>query len=175
MPEKETNRLQPDNAEILKSVKHEQGDALEEESSDVTYKKFLIFMIGKKKFAVEAFLVREIVLDLKIFFIPFVPPYIRGVVNRHGDPYTVIDLNVLFYQEKLEANTFLMLSDIKSPASFLISDVVEIIKVPVSQIDLINDVSDDQNFFRGAVKNGDDDILILEIDEIFSRLKKDVS
>jgi chemotaxis signal transduction protein len=160
MPDNDMKSVQPDNQQIIDALENQKESGEDQGEASEEYKKYLIFKIGDKKFAIEAFLIREIVLDLKIFFLPFVPPYVRGVVNRHGDPYTVIDVNILFYQKKLEAGTFLMLSDADNPASLLISDVVEIIKVPVSEIDYINDTSEDKIFFRGVLKNQGNDVLI---------------
>ena len=61
---------------------------------------WLIFTIGnqadgKNLYAIPADSVKEILRDATVFPLPFVPPYVNGVLNRYGDPYVVIDSAVL--------------------------------------------------------------------------------
>lgn len=164
-----------DNEEIVDSLE-EKSSEKDAETHEERRTKFLIFRLDELKLAIEAQLIREIVLDSQIFNVPFLPAYILGVLNRHGEPFTVIDLNVLFKQSFLEACTFLMLSDKSNPACFLINEVLEIIKVPESAISNVSEKSADNVFFKGLLKTEkDEEVLILNIDEVFKRVEKDVS
>ena len=52
---------------------------------------WLIFSIAGKKYAMRSADVLEIIRDVPIYKLPFMPAYIEGVINRRGDPFTVIN------------------------------------------------------------------------------------
>ncbi len=164
------------NEDIFDSLQQNvDGDSRGQEERPRKIIKFLVFLMGERRFAVYADMIREIVLDLPLFYVPFVPSYVRGFINRHGEPYTVLDLNVLFNQQLLESATFLILSDTTNPASFLISDVAEIMKVDEENIHMITSRDERQQFIMGSITDLEGkEILILDIPEIFKRLGKDV-
>ena len=60
---------------------------------------FLVFSIQKKRYAINTSFVKEIMHSAKIHPLPFVPPYIEGVVNCRGTPYTVVNSPVLNGEE----------------------------------------------------------------------------
>ena len=60
---------------------------------------WLIFLITDKKYAVRSSDVVEIISDLSIYHIPFMPKYIEGVLNRRGEPFTVVNPNSIFSDE----------------------------------------------------------------------------
>ena len=113
------------NTEILERLAAGGETGQQEENEERTVK-FLVFDIRGKKYALHAEDIREIVMDIPVFYIPFVPPYIRGLINRHGEPYTVFDLNVLFEKEKQDSSTYLILNLENDQLAFLISDIREI-------------------------------------------------
>ena len=96
-----------DTKELLNGIS-EAGKSEKMNNSEVneSISKLIVFRINKKAYALYASMIREIVLDVPLFYVPFVPSYIRGFINRHGEPYTVFDLNMLFEQNKLDSSTF---------------------------------------------------------------------
>lgn len=163
------------NDEILKALEDAAETSDIGQSEPISIIKFLIILIGERKLAINAELIREIVLDLPIFFMPFVPSYVRGLANRHGEPHTVLDLNILFDRKLLNSATFLILSDQTNPAAFLISDVLEIMRVPENEIHEITVKEDGFRFFQGAITGEDSkEILILDTSEVFKRLELDI-
>lgn len=82
------------NEELIDKIEQENGGETEavEEKVMVTW---LVFAIGPKKYAVRSNDVLEIIRDLAIYKLPFMPDYIEGVINRRGDPFTVINPRVL--------------------------------------------------------------------------------
>lgn len=165
-----------DNADILELLKHRESAGTGEEgrrSKNIV--KFLIFLLEERRLAVPADLIREIVLDLPLFYVPFVPAYVRGFINRHGEPYTVIDLRVIFDQKLIESSTYLVLSDGANPAAFLISDVVEIMRVDEEDVHHITAHDEGMQYVTGSITDPEGrEILILDISEVFKRLSKDV-
>lgn len=135
--------------------------------------KFLIFSIKEKKYALYAEEVREIVLDLPLFYVPFVPPYVRGFINRHGEPYTVIDPNVLFAQEKTDSRKFLILNTGNDQLAFMISDIHEILKVPETDVHPITAQEEETSSFFGSISLGGVEIFIINLESILKRLVYD--
>lgn len=56
---------------------------------------FLLFQIGTERYALEARQVAEVLPLVNIKRIPMTPPGVAGVVNYHGQPVPVLDLNEL--------------------------------------------------------------------------------
>ena len=48
---------------------------------------WLIFSMAKKKYAIRSADVLEIIRDVSVYRLPFMPQYIEGVLNRRGDPF----------------------------------------------------------------------------------------
>ena len=61
------------------------------QADDTTVSSYLIFSIGKQRFAFKSSLIQEIMYGSKIHHLPFVPDYVEGVLNCRGNPYTVIN------------------------------------------------------------------------------------
>ena len=81
------------NEEIIEKIA-ENGQTQEggtEQTSDKRLSTWLIFAIAGKKFAIRSSEVLEIIGDMSVYRLPFMPAYIEGVINRRGDPYTVIN------------------------------------------------------------------------------------
>lgn len=141
---------------------------------DVRYRKFIVTGILDKRCAIPATVIREIVIDVPIHFVPFVPPYIRGFINRHGEPYTVVDLGVLFEQTATKERSFLVLNLHDDQLAFLVSDIHEIVKVPESDVFPITEKLKDERFFEGSVRLGTEDVFIVSVDGIRTRMAGDL-
>ena len=164
-----------ENQEILKNLneqkeKRDSGNVVVEEAK----KKILVFKIENNKYALDAEKVREIVIDTPLFYIPFVPAYIRGFINRHGEPYTVFDLRVIFEQEKTNSNTFLILNTENDQVTFIISDVIEITDIPVSNIHEITANDSEENFYYASTTLNNEEIFIVSIEIIMNLLQSDL-
>lgn len=71
---------------------------------------YLVFTIGKYRYAFVSSKIKEIMYDAKIHKLPFVPNYIEGVLNCRGNPYTVINTLKLDSESETEIpeNVFLL-------------------------------------------------------------------
>ncbi len=88
---------------------------------------WLIILIGKKKYAVRSNDVLEIIRDVSVYKLPFMPSYIEGVLNRRGDPFTVINPLALIGEEETyppEEPLFLILKRDDDQLSIHISDIL---------------------------------------------------
>lgn len=166
------------NEELLRKIENpeeqESGEEQEETLSEESLSRYLVFRIERQSYALLAEEVQEISANHEIFYVPFVPPYVRGYANRHGRPYTVFDLMMLFEKEALEGEHLLILKRPGDQAAFLISDVEELLKVRDSEVYTLSAEDDTSRYFRGALKSGNHDIFILDPDAILERLERDI-
>ncbi len=136
--------------------------------------KFLVVRVDRTRYALPADQVREIVVGATRHYIPFVPPYIRGLINRHGEPYAVFDLRVRFEKEALEAETFVISGSEGGQLAFLVSDIVEILKVPERRVHAISPDGEASACFAGALTARDEEVLIIHIGNILADLARDL-
>jgi len=162
---------------LLKKIETlERSKITEDEHQTVEQNKYMIVKIGEKKYALFADEVREIVGDVPIFYVPFVPPYIRGFINRHGEPYTVLDLTVIFERENLDSSTFLILGREDDQLALLISDVLEIKRLPDTDLHRITSVVPEDDYFLGSISLKDkEEIFVLNLDQVMKKLEGDLS
>jgi purine-binding chemotaxis protein CheW len=163
------------NTELLERIEAEHTRDNEQDAGQTeNVIKFLIVQIKERKYAFYAEQIREIVMDVPLYFVPFVPPYIRGFINRHGEPYSVFDLHELFEDEPLDSATFLISNFHNDQVAFLVSSVVEILKLPESQVHLLTSTEDRDTFFLGAIDSKGEEVFILNLTNIIRRLANDL-
>ena len=162
------------NDEIIKQLaKTGPGDS-RDEVKEIKTKKFLIFQIKEKRYALYAEQIREIIIDVPRFYVPFVPPYIRGFINRHGEPYTIIDINVLFENEILDSSSYLILNIENDQAAILITDVCEIIKIPETEIHNITSRDEHHGYFSVSISLNNSEIFVLNLQNILDKISDDL-
>lgn len=160
------------NEELLEEIESrgESEDAAVEEEKI----RFLIARIRQQSYAFPAQGVREIVTDAPIHRIPFVPPYIRGLIDHRGEPHTVFDLDILFEKQVLDADTYLICDLDGDRIAFLISEIIEIISLPKSGIHALGDGEDQGGFFAGALGMEEEEIPIINIPSLIRKLSDDL-
>ena len=125
---------------------------------------WLLFSISDKKYAVRSSEVLEIISDLSVYKLPFMPDYIEGLLNRRGDPFTVINPNPLFTDGENktppEKSLFMIFKTEDDQLSLHISDILLFTEIDDSQLNLIPDVTD-ESFFLGTVTYNYEEIAVL--------------
>ncbi|MDF2577976.1 MAG: CheW protein [Chlamydiales bacterium] len=159
---------------IQKLSDSRQTSQKEEHSTAKTEEKFIVFSIKEQRYAFYAEQIKEIAFDSEVFFVPFVPPYIQGYINRHGEPYTVFDLRVIFSNEKLQTSKFLIMNLENDQVAFMITDILEILKVPTSNVRQITSDSIINKYFAGSFTAKDSEVFIININNILERLENDL-
>ena len=163
------------NEELLKYIETRKSDTSQDRAVEAQeVMKFLVVQIGEKKYAFAAEQIKEIVMGTPVYFVPFVPSYIRGFINRYGEPYTVFDLHALFEDECLDAGTFLISNTKHDQIAFLISDVVEIVKIPKKDVFSITSLDEGDSFFSGTINPKDSEVFIINIPSILRRLESNL-
>jgi len=122
-------------------------------------KTWLVFLAGEKKYALLASDVREILRDVPVFPLPFVPEYINGILNRYGEPYAVIDPLPVLGEKSQESKLFIVLHD-ESHMCLRITEVLEFYTTQESDLKFFS-ASESGKYYVGSFSYEDGEVLIL--------------
>jgi len=156
------------------------SDAQEKNASQQVEKKatWLIFTIGnqadgKNLYAIPSGYVKEILRDATIFPLPFVPPYVNGILNRYGDPYVVIDSAVMEGKEAQKSVLFIVLND-ESHTCFRITDVKEFFTASENAVVRFSE-PDTSEFYEGTLNVNGKDVFVLKVQAIMEKVGKEIA
>ncbi len=161
-----------DNDNLLKEIENKKK--IVEKKTDIKKIKMIMFYLNEKCYAVDSSYIQEIILDYPVYFLPFVPKYIRGLINRHGEPYTVVDLNQLYFKSNLDAKTFLVLRNKIDNAAILISGIFKIENFLEKDIHPVSSTDDQLSFFDSSLTYEGKEIFIINIKTILERISNDI-
>lgn len=138
---------------------------------------YITFRLGDELFAINVARVRE-VLDLTLITkVPTAPPYMRGVVNVRGSAIPVVDLRLRFglppAPETVNTRILVLELDIEGESAVIggVADSVhEVIELDSSQINPPPTIAMKwrSEFIDGMGKRGDEFIILLDINAVFS-------
>jgi len=152
--------------QTIDSSKKEEDQVVEE----VTW---LIFSVNENTYAIEAPMAKEILRNMDIYPLPFVPEYIRGVINRHGEPYTVVDLASFLGKEQQEASLFIVLNLQDNQFCVQITDILDFHTAPKTSVIGMNDAQD-LGFFSGTIEYQEKNVPIIQLDKIYDVIRNDL-
>ncbi|MCR5218513.1 chemotaxis protein CheW [Treponema sp.] len=160
---------------ILKAIEENQASPSENQDSEENNTTWLIFYAGSKAYATDANNVREILRNDEIFQVPFVPEYIKGVINYYGHPYAAVDFSLFQKDESQSSGLFLILND-DNDIAIQISDVREFQTINNNYLHPFNQTTDTL-YFTGAIDydNGIQHIAVpvLNFKTITERIRQD--
>lgn len=145
--------------------------------SDKTSHQFLSFALGDEVFAVNVQQVKEILDVINITRVPQMPDYMLGVINLRGSVVPVIDLRSKFGMEPREANreNCIIVLEVDFDGEVVVigafTDAVrEVLDLSAEQIEPPPRMGMKlkSEFIRGMGKQGEEFIILLDIDRIFS-------
>ena len=148
---------------------------MSEELKEVT--QYLTFKLSDETFAVDVAQVREILDYTSITAVPRTPDFMRGVINLRGSVVPVVDLHLKFGMESKEktVNTCIVVMEVNlngetTILGTLVDSVQEVLDLEPEQIEPAPRIGVRLNmeFLRGMGKHGDEFIMILNIDKVFS-------
>lgn len=145
----------------------------EEEKPKTTW---LMFSISQKKYAIRSSDVLEIIRDVAVYKLPFMPSYIEGVLNRRGDPFTVINPKALFGEEDLtppKEPLFMIFKRDDDQLSLHISDILFFTEIEEEALNLIPN-SNDEGFFLGTLGYNDEEIPALNPNAFEMLIRKEL-
>jgi chemotaxis signal transduction protein len=163
-----------DNASILRTLQERAVRERERESADEALVKYVVFTVGEERYALTADRVREISFNNELYYVPFLPSYVRGYANRHGQPFTVLDVRMLFEKAALDSTTLLILNVANDQLSLLITDVDEIIKLPADAAHALASEDESARYFTHSIDVKGRETFVLNIETLLERLERDV-
>ncbi|QGT99575.1 Positive regulator of CheA protein activity (CheW) [Candidatus Syntrophocurvum alkaliphilum] len=129
------------------------------------------------EFGVPIESVQEINRLLAITKIPEAPEFVEGIVNLRGNIIPIIDLKKRFFitESAQTEQSRIIVCDLEGTYIGIIVDAVsEVLKLPADSIENTNDVisSISSDYIAGISKIGDRLIVLLELENVFSKLEK---
>jgi len=138
---------------------------------------YMTFKLGNELFAINVSKVREVLEVSQITRVPTAPAYMRGVVNVRGQATPVVDLRLKFglpeVPDTVHTRIIVMELELDGEATVLgaVADSVhEVIELEPANIDPPPRIAMRwrTDFIQGMGKRGDDFIIILDVNAVFS-------
>jgi purine-binding chemotaxis protein CheW len=140
--------------------------------------KFLIFSILGRLYCFPSNLIGEITLFDTVYPLPLMPSYILGVVNRYSVPYALFDLGLLFQKTESPHKKIVVLKEEIDRVAFLIDDVTDITDIQSEDIFVIEKDSDSgelTDVINASFKWKNEDVFVLDINRIISRVSQEIA
>jgi purine-binding chemotaxis protein CheW len=140
--------------------------------------KFLIFTIQGRRYTLPSNLISEVAVVEKVFPLPLVPDYVRGIINRYSAPYALIDVGLLLLKTPSEAAKSVVLKETVDKLAFLIDDVTDIADVTQDKLFKVDQGPESgESTASGFVESFFDwqgeQVFCISIRELVQRIKKD--
>lgn len=164
------------NEEFIKEIENKEKQEVSQGDVTMNNITWLVFSMNGTRYAIESSKVDEIIRDVEIYKLPFLPAYIEGVINRRGDPFTVINPLIVIEAEgetKLETPLFIVLKRSDDSLCLHISDILFFHETPETDLHMIPGDTDN-SYFLGTVDYQKEEILVLNPDAFELLLRKDL-
>jgi purine-binding chemotaxis protein CheW len=138
---------------------------------------YLTFKLDEEIFALGIDKVREVLDYTSVTKVPQTPDFMRGVINLRGSVVPVVDMRLKFGMAKTEktVNTCIIIVEINlegetTVLGALADSVQEVLDLEPQQIEPAPKIGTKlrTEFIRGMGKRGEQFIIILDIDKVFS-------
>lgn len=138
---------------------------------------YLTFTLGDEVFALDIASVREVLEYTTITKVPRTPEAIRGVINLRGRAVPVVDVRLKFGMPETErtVNTCIIIVEVRlggeeTVLGALADSVKEVMDIEPKDIEPAPRMGTSirADFIRGIGKQGDDFIILLDIDRVFT-------
>ena len=139
--------------------------------------RYLSFGINGEDYCITIAKVREILEMIPITYLPYAPPFIKGIVNLRGRMVPIIDLRTKFGMPFLEYNerTCIIIVDLSTQAEQVLMGVVvdtisEVVGIPdeqISQVEYVN-AQIQSTYIKGIAEFEKGIQIILDMDRVLS-------
>ena len=138
---------------------------------------YLTFTLGDEVYALDIASVREVLEYTSITKVPRTPGYIRGVINLRGRAVPVVDVRLKFDMPETErtVDTCIIIVEVKlggeeTVIGALADSVKEVMDIEPGDIEPAPRMGTSirADFIRGIGKHGEEFIILLDIDKVFS-------
>jgi purine-binding chemotaxis protein CheW len=140
-------------------------------------RQYLTFNLGEESFALDVAHLREILEFTGVTKVPRTPDFMRGVINLRGSVVPVMDMRVKFDLSKIErtVDTCIIVVEVSLDGETvilggLVDSVQEVFELDPDQIEPAPKIGAGlkTEFIEGMGKRGDQFIIILDIEKVFS-------
>ncbi len=146
------------------------------DSTEIT--QYLSFYLGEEVFALDISKVREVLDFTTVTNVPQTPDFMRGVINLRGGVVPVIDMKLKFGLQETEktVNTCIIIVEVEldegemTVLGALADSVKEVFDLGAEEVEPAPKLGTQLNmaYLKGMGKKGDEFVLLLDIDKVFS-------
>lgn len=158
-------------SDLYKEIAENQDQKVDEFDDAYQTQTLLVFSVGHKSYAVESASVREIVRNTEVFPVPFVPNYVKGVLNYYSKPFAVVDFSMFLGEARQESKMFMVLND-ESSVALQITDIQEFKGTNETVMQTFSEKTSE--YFKGAIQTDDSTAPILNIENILKKVGSDI-
>ena len=132
---------------------------------------YMLFMINNQKYALSSKYITEIIEILPITKVPFLPDYMKGIINLRSTIIPVMDARMRFGMNPIEYNErtciFIIENDINK-IGLIVDAVNEVLTIPSEKImEATSEKEDIKNSFVNGISQINKEIqLILDCDSL---------
>jgi purine-binding chemotaxis protein CheW len=144
------------------------------DAASVDTEKYLIFTILGTYYTFPSRFISEVGAFEKVYPLPLLPAYVRGIINRYSVPYALIDIGLLIRETPTPESKVVVLKETVDKLAILIDDVVDIIDIPVSGLLKVEQGGDKDvvtDIIESSFKWHDTHVFVLGIGQIINRVK----
>ena len=132
---------------------------------------YMVFVINNQKYALSSKYITEIIEILPITKVPFLPEYMKGIINLRSTIIPVMDARMRFGMEPIEYSERTCIIIIENEANkigLIVDAVNEVITIPPKQIMESTKEKNDlkESFVNGISQINNDIQLILDCDSL---------
>ena len=132
---------------------------------------YMVFVINNQKYALSSKYITEIIEILPITKVPFLPEYMKGIINLRSTIIPVMDARMRFGMEPIEYSERTCIIIIENEANkigLIVDAVNEVLTIPTKQIMESKKEKNDlkESFVNGISQINNDIQLILDCDSL---------
>ena len=136
--------------------------------------KYLIFTVRDKLYALPSKIINEVAVLEKVFPLPLVPDYVRGIINRYSVPYALIDISLLLFKDTSNAGKVIVFKEEVDKLALLIDDVTDIADLSLENL---MKTEAEESTIAGSVSAffewRDSHVFCIDAGELINRIKQD--
>ncbi|MDU4493632.1 MAG: chemotaxis protein CheW, partial [Staphylococcus warneri] len=132
---------------------------------------YMVFIINNQKYALSSKYIIEIIEMLPITKVPFLPNYMKGIINLRSTIIPVMDARMRFDMEPIaynERTCIIIIENDSNKIGLIVDAVNEVINISPTQSMNMNSNNDEskENFIKGVSEINDEVQLILDCDSL---------
>ena len=112
----------------------EQEDNYTDQPSEIQTEMYLVFSSANLMYGIKAELVKDIITDYTITYLPQVPNYVKGVINLRGQIIPVVDIRLRLGKPEQDSLCGIVVNVDGNMVGILVDMVEQMVDVPLDSI-----------------------------------------